>query len=97
MKEAEKPKEPLLKINLPAPPNNNPNEKISYGTHNAVHLKNYRTIANLIQGVINNQKMIAASLATLEKKIKKTEKPIKLILQQLNKLNLKEKKDGKTR
>ena len=49
MKEVEKPKEPLLKINLPAPPTNSPDEKISYGAHNAVHLKNYRTIADLIQ------------------------------------------------
>jgi len=87
----------LLNINLPAPPTQNPSEKLSFGAHNASHLKNYEEIANVIQGIINNQKMIALSLATLDTKVKKLEKPIKIILQNLNKLNLKEKKNESTK
>jgi len=90
-------KKSLLNINLPAPPNQNPSEKLSYGAHNAVHLKNYEEIANIIQKIINNQKMLALSLTNLEKKINKLEKPIKVILQNLNKLNLKEKPNGQNK
>jgi hypothetical protein len=79
----EEKQERLLNLTLPAPLNQNPGEKLSYGAHNAAHMKNYQEIANVLQRTINNQKLLALSLTNLEKKVEVINKNI---LKRLNKL-----------
>jgi len=67
-KEEQKPNQPLLNIQLPAPMSGDPNAPLSVGRHNAAAQHNFQQIANILMTIINNQKMMGMAINQINEK-----------------------------
>src|SRR3972149_4441763 len=86
--------EPLLNINLPAPPNGDPRSPLTVGQHNAAAQHNFKKVADLIMAVINNQRMVGSVIAEQQKQIKELQERNKKLAENLGKF-LKENENEK--
>jgi len=82
----EEKQKPLLNITLPAPRTGSPDEPLTIGRHNAAAQKNFEKVANLLLKLISNQKLMSMAIAQEAKKIKKLQKNMKMISDNIRKL-----------
>lgn len=86
---------PLLQISLPAPASGDPSAPLPIGQHNAAAQKNFKQVADLMQALINNQKLMSMAITEINKEIKKLRKNDKNIIKSIKKLLGEEKEDDK--
>ena len=77
---------PLLNITLPAPPDMNPRAFLTIGAHNASAQKNFRQVADIMQALINNQKLMSLAITEITKKGIALDKNNKKIAKDIRKL-----------
>ncbi len=82
----EEQQKPLLNITLPAPPDMNPRAPLSVGAHNASAQKNFKQVANIMQALVTNQKLMSLAITEANKKIKRLEKSNKAVAKNIRKL-----------
>jgi len=83
--EAPKQNEPLLNINLPAPPDGNPRTPLTIGQHNAAAQHNFKKVADLFMALINNQRMLGSAIDIQQKQIKELQENNKTIAENIRK------------
>jgi len=68
----------LLTLKLPSPKSGNEDEGISYSEHNKAAKRNFTEVASLFQKILSNQRIIAASVATLSERVTNLDDPKKI-------------------
>lgn len=94
IKEEQKPNQPLLNIQLPAPMSGDPNAPLSVGRHNASAQHNFQQVANILLTIINNQKLMGMAIKQVTDKQTELETSIKSVSENIRKL-LKENENDK--
>ena len=77
---------PLLQITLPAHANMKVSDPVTIGEHNSCAQKNFKQVANIFMVVINNQKLMGLAITQQDKKLKKLQKNMKTISDNIKKL-----------
>lgn len=90
----QEPQKPLLQITLPAPTNMDPKAPLSVGQHNACAQRNFKQVADILQAIINNQKLMGLAVTQLDKTVKQLQENNKTIAENINKLLKENNKNG---